>query len=467
MQTSGGHRNRTGISKPRSMPTPRETCSGSAPIVVQSAGVPPWQADRGLGRAEERDHHLAAVRVPREREVDAERHGGHEVGGVRDHDAVIGRRRRGQDPAQDLGIALSAPPAGQPRDAEGAPVAERDPVGRIGETPDLRPREHGGAGWTDVSFGGEDAEGSREADAPDEVAQVGRRALLGGPSHRVLHVVAGQHDEVGPVAQTAEEGVLFVGPDRRRLDVRDVQDAEGPAAGPDGVMTDLQHRRLDEVGAHVDREDGQRDRGQRSGAKHAPAAAVARGEEHEEQDALREDRLAQQAQADRPDMDAADAGAGIRGQGCGQRGEVDVHGQHPDVAREVESPSRRGGLATGGVPPQPGDQPDGRKDERVEEERGGPEPRRGHAPRIAGGVPRCETRGFRAICRFPPWPQRLNVVARSSRCATRPGTSGRPTGPSTARKRRARVRPPPAPVRPRRPGTRPAAAGSPPARRRS
>jgi hypothetical protein len=83
------------------------------------------------------------------------------------------------------------------------------------------------------------------------------RLLFGVTPERILHVVPGQDDEVRVLGHPFTERPLLVRPDRRRLDVGDLEDPQvGPtrATARDDVVAHVEEPGLDVVRVDVHRE---------------------------------------------------------------------------------------------------------------------------------------------------------------------------------------------------------------------
>ena len=98
-------------------------------------------------------------------------------------------------------VSDAAAAAREARDPQGVPVRQSHDRARVDETAHGRTGEDVATGRPDVPFGGVDTKRRVEPDPRHQRAEIARGGLLRRAAQRVLHVVAGEDDEVGPGGQ--------------------------------------------------------------------------------------------------------------------------------------------------------------------------------------------------------------------------------------------------------------------------
>ena len=291
-----------------------------------------------MGGPKERQHDLTTVRMPGQSEVHALGHRVDEVWRVRDDDAVVCVRAEVQESGQPGRVALPAATPRESRDREGVAAWQGNEGPLVGKTSHDCSGKDGATGRPHIAFRGEHAERGLEANPRHQRPQVARRLLLGRTTQGVLHVVAGEDDEVGTIAEAGSERALFVWPDHGSLDVRHVKDADdrpfGRARGSvHEMLSNAKHVGLDAIPFDVDSEEPQGRNAQQGASPRSPGPVVVDGLRDAEQDRLSEQELAHQPPGDRTHSQAPQV-AEVRQRWRDQRDRVreqGEEGQHPDA----------------------------------------------------------------------------------------------------------------------------------------
>jgi hypothetical protein len=227
-----------------------------------------------------------------------------------DHEAMVSTRTTTDQSGKHRRIALTSSTSREARDLQAVSIRQPDHRALVGETPNLRPNEDVATRWPHIAFGSEHAEWGIEADPGDERSEIVCGSFLRPATERVLHVVAGQNDEVRPLRQTRSERPFFVRADSRSLDVRDVKDADMPALVAFGtlvqdVLSDGQLTWFDAIRLHVDSAQGKGKKAQGAGPQRLCGSAVEEGERDAQEDRFAEESLAHEAPRDLADVESS------------------------------------------------------------------------------------------------------------------------------------------------------------------